>query len=85
MKLIYRYIRIMMIIAFAILLPLITARGESSSLFVMSCGDLKCSISQIIIETDTLITLNAQDIAANKRIQMPYNHTSIKFVCIKWK
>lgn len=82
MKLIYRYICIMMIIAFAILLPLITARGEASSLFVMSCGDLKCSISQIIIETDTLITLNAQDIAANKRIQMPYNHNSIKFVFI---
>ncbi len=52
----------------------------STGLLALPCGDLNCKITQIIINTDTLIEYNAKALASNPIIKMPYDHNSIKFV-----
>ena len=46
----------------------------------LPCGDLNCKITQIIINTDTLIEYNLNALSNNPVIKMPYDHNSIKFV-----
>ena len=46
----------------------------------LPCDDLNCKITQIIINTDTLIEYNLNSLSNNPDIKMPYDHNSIKFV-----
>ena len=46
----------------------------------LPCDDLNCKITQIIINTDTLIEYNLTSLSNNPVIKMPYDHNSIKFV-----